>query len=237
MEMMQQLYQFQQSALCSTAEPEAAVGHQVAADDDRRAALRRVMAGFGEDNVEMATADFDETAGDAEAGMHVQFGLSTSCSATGRELATRLTLNKTQSIAFSIICRQLDLMRQNDGGDVGQLCQFVRGEGGTGKSQIIEALVELFSRRSLSNRLLITATSGTAAARINSSTIHSTCRVSKDQGAAANTARDLDEDCKQADRDELRGTGWARKLGVSLLDPSAAACSNATRRQLTFWPQ
>ncbi|KAM4064199.1 PIF1-like helicase [Hirsutella rhossiliensis] len=114
----------------------------------------------GEDNVEMATADFDETAGDAEAGMH------------------------------------LDLMRQNDGGDVGQLCQFVGGEGGTGKSQIIEALVELFSRRSLSNRLLITATSGTAAARINSSAIHSTCRFSKDQGAATNTARDLDEDCQ-----------------------------------------
>ncbi|KAM4058138.1 endonuclease-reverse transcriptase domain-containing protein [Hirsutella rhossiliensis] len=82
------------------------------------------------------------------------------------------------SIAFSIICRQLDLIRQNDGGDVGQLCQFIGGEGGTGKSRIIEALVELFR---------------IAAVRINSITIHPTCGFSKDQGAAANTARDPDE--------------------------------------------
>ncbi|XP_044715996.1 AAA domain-containing protein [Hirsutella rhossiliensis] len=43
---------------------------------------------------------------------------------------------------------------------------------GTGKSRIIGALVELFSGKSLSNRLLITATSGTAAAQINGITIH-----------------------------------------------------------------
>ncbi|KAM4067643.1 endonuclease-reverse transcriptase domain-containing protein [Hirsutella rhossiliensis] len=53
-----------------------------------------------------------------------------------------------------------------------------RRRGGTGKSRIIEALVELFR---------------IAAVRINSITIHSTCGFSKDQGAAANTARDPDE--------------------------------------------
>ncbi|KAM4060911.1 PIF1-like helicase [Hirsutella rhossiliensis] len=47
-------------------------------------------------------------------------------------------------------------------GDAGQLCQLVGGEGGTGKSRIIGALVELFSGKSLSNRLLITATAGGA---------------------------------------------------------------------------
>ncbi|KAM4055590.1 PIF1 protein [Hirsutella rhossiliensis] len=64
-----------------------------ARESDRRAALRRVMIGFGEDDVDMTTADSDNTAGDADAGM--------------------------QSIAFLIVCRQLDLTRQNDGGDVG----------------------------------------------------------------------------------------------------------------------
>ncbi|KAM4066762.1 ATP-dependent DNA helicase PIF1 [Hirsutella rhossiliensis] len=125
-----------------------------------------------EDDVEMTTADSDETASDAEAGMRVQLGPSTSFFAAGKELSTRLTLNKRQSIAFLIICRQLDLMRQTNRGDAGQLCQFVGGEGGTGKSRIIGALVELFSGKSLSNRLLITATSGTAAAQINGITIH-----------------------------------------------------------------
>ncbi|KAM4067473.1 PIF1-like helicase [Hirsutella rhossiliensis] len=162
-------------------------------ESDRRAALRRVMTGFGEDDVEMTMADSDEAASDTEAGMRVQLGPSTSFFAAGRELATRLTLNKRQSIAFLLICRQLDLMRQMDGGNAGQLCQFVGGEGGTGKSRIIGALVELFSRKSLSNRLLITATSGTAAAQINGITIHSACGFTKDQGAGgANMARDLD---------------------------------------------
>ncbi|KAM4062081.1 ATP-dependent DNA helicase PIF1 [Hirsutella rhossiliensis] len=83
-------------------------------ESDRRAALRRVMTGFGEDDVEMTTADSDETASDAEAGMRVQLGPSTSFFAAGKELSTRLTLNKRQSIAFLIICRQLDLMRQTN---------------------------------------------------------------------------------------------------------------------------
>ncbi|KAM4063874.1 PIF1-like helicase [Hirsutella rhossiliensis] len=78
-------------------------------------------------------------------------------------------------------------------GDACQLRQFVGGEGGTGKSRIIEALVELFNKKSLSNRLLITATSGTAAARINGITIHSACGFTKDQGAGgANMVKDLD---------------------------------------------
>ncbi|KAI8648527.1 ATP-dependent DNA helicase [Fusarium keratoplasticum] len=55
-------------------------------ESDRRAALQSVMAGFGEDDIEMATADSDETAGDADAGMHVEFGPSTSFFAAGKEL-------------------------------------------------------------------------------------------------------------------------------------------------------
>ncbi|RKK60746.1 hypothetical protein BFJ69_g17203 [Fusarium oxysporum] len=161
-------------------------------ESDRHAALQSVMTGFGEDDIEMTTADSDETAGDADAGMHVEFGPSTSFFAAGKELVPSLTLNKRQSIALLIICRHLDLIRQNDRGDVGQLCQFVGGEGGTGKSRVIEALVELFAKKDLSNRLLITATSGTAAARINGITIHSACGFTKDQGAGANTAKDLD---------------------------------------------
>ncbi|KAM4056436.1 PIF1-like helicase [Hirsutella rhossiliensis] len=223
MALMQQLCRFHQSALCSTAELEATVipeqGNQVKAiksqqisasrerermiqgvqttptvrESDRRVALRRVMTGFGEDDIEVTMADSDETASDAEAGMRVQLGPSTSFLAAGRKLATRLTLNKRQSIAFLLICRRLDLMRQTDRGDVGQLCQFVGGEGGTGKSRIIGALVELFRRKSISNRLLITATSGTAAAQINGITIHSACGFTKDQGAGgANKAKDLD---------------------------------------------
>ncbi|XP_044714584.1 PIF1-like helicase domain-containing protein [Hirsutella rhossiliensis] len=220
MAMMRQLCRFQQSALCSTAELEAIAipeqglrcismpgrvfsgaalppQDQVKAIKSQQITIAELRCGgddrLREDDVEMTTADSDETASDAEAGMRVQLGPSTSFFAAGKELSTRLTLNKRQSIAFLIICRQLDLMRQTNRGDAGQLCQFVGGEGGTGKSRIIGALVELFSGKSLSNRLLITATSGTAAAQINGITIHSACGFTKDQGAGgANTAKDLD---------------------------------------------
>ncbi|KAJ6437585.1 membrane protein [Purpureocillium lavendulum] len=161
-------------------------------ESDRRATLRSVMTGFGEVGVEVTTADSVESAGGTGVGMHVQLGPSTSFLAAGKGLARRLTLNKRQSIAFLVVCRQLDLMRRGESRDVGQLCQFVGGEGGTGKSRIIEALVELFAQKGLANRLLITATSGTAAARINGITIHSACGFSKEPTAGANSAKDLD---------------------------------------------
>ncbi|PHH86423.1 hypothetical protein CDD83_10265 [Cordyceps sp. RAO-2017] len=118
---------------------------------------------------------------------------------TGRSAAARSVLTgfgkediemtrtdaEEMAIALSIICRHLDSMRQIDGGEVGQLCQFVGGEGGTGKSRVIEALVELFAAKGIASRLLITATSGTAAARVNGVT-------TKDQGPGANTAKDVD---------------------------------------------
>ncbi|KAM4067436.1 AAA domain-containing protein [Hirsutella rhossiliensis] len=153
---------------------------------------RSVLTGFGEEGVQITAAEAGETAGNAEAGMEVRLGPSTSFLEAGKGLTRRLTLNKKQAIAFSIICRHLDSMRQGDGGDVSQLCQFVGGEGGTGKSRVIEALVGLFAAKGISSRLLITATSGTAAARVNGITIHSACGFTKDQGPGANTAREVD---------------------------------------------
>ncbi|XP_044717273.1 ATP-dependent DNA helicase PIF1 [Hirsutella rhossiliensis] len=187
--MMQQLSRFQQSALASTAELRATVvterggGHinmpgqvfsgaavppqdQVKAiksqqtcasrervkmiqgiqsmapahGTDRGAAERSVLAGFGEEDVQVTRVETEERAGDC---------LLHNMPPPGLDAA-------------------------GDGGDVSQLCQFVGGEGGTGKSRVIEALVGLFAAKDLSHRLLITATSGTAAA-----------------GPGANTARTL----------------------------------------------
>ncbi|KJZ67923.1 hypothetical protein HIM_12688 [Hirsutella minnesotensis 3608] len=159
---------------------------------DWRAAARSVLTGFGEDDIQMTAADLEETAAEASAGMEVRFGASTSFLEAGKALVARFTLNKKQAIAFLIMCRQLDLVRRSEKGNAGQLCQFVGGEGGTGKSRVIEALVELFASKDQSNRLLITATSGTAAARINGVTIHSACGFSKDLTAVTNTAKDVD---------------------------------------------
>ncbi|KAM4067793.1 AAA domain-containing protein [Hirsutella rhossiliensis] len=219
--MTQQLCRFQQSALGSAAELAATVvadERAVAAEErgagreraiqgiqgggaaagvgaDRGAALRGVMGGFGEDDIDVTAADGDADAGTA-AGMRVRLGPSSSFVAAGRELAGQLTLNEKQAIALLIVCRQLDRIRQGDdaGGDGGgQLCLFIGGEGGTGKSRVIEALVELLARRDLSSRVLVTATSGTAAARINGITLHSACGLTVGQGGRAGGAtRDID---------------------------------------------
>ncbi|KJZ68635.1 hypothetical protein HIM_11974 [Hirsutella minnesotensis 3608] len=160
---------------------------------DRSAAARSVLTGFGEEDIDITHADADETAGDTgAASVDVRFGPSTSFLEAGKDLAARLTLNKKQAVALLLICRHLDSMRERGRGDVSQLRQFVGGEGGTGKSRVIEALVELFAARGISSRLLITATSGTAAARVNGITIHSACGFTKDQGPGTNTAKDVD---------------------------------------------
>ncbi|OAQ60809.1 ATP-dependent DNA helicase PIF1 [Purpureocillium lilacinum] len=163
------------------------------AQTDHGAAVRGALSGFGDDNLEVAATDTDETEEQAVAEMEVQVGPSSSFLAAGKDWARRLTLNKRQSIAFLIICRHLDMMHGNETANAGQLCQFVGGEGGTGKSRVIEALVGLFAARGISNRLLITATSGTAAARINGITIHSACGFTKDQGTlGGNASRGVD---------------------------------------------
>ncbi|KAM4056450.1 PIF1-like helicase [Hirsutella rhossiliensis] len=201
--MMQELSRFQQSALSSSSEVQATIlpergprrinipgGHSPEPPYRRKVSLS--TAPVTGRRAAMTAAELEEGVAGASAGMEIRFGASTSFLEAGKALAARLTLNKKQAIAFLIICRQLDLIRRGEKSNVRQLCQFVGGEGGTGKSRVIEALVELFASKDQSNRLMITATSGTAAARINGITIHSACGFSKDLAAAANAAKDLD---------------------------------------------
>ncbi|PVH90925.1 hypothetical protein DM02DRAFT_647465 [Periconia macrospinosa] len=143
------------------------------------AAVYSVLNGFGEQDVHVTDADSESMAWSTVPSVGLRLGPSTSFCEAGRQLAEQFSLNQRQSIALRLICRQLDRARRDESG-TSQLCQFVGGEGGTGKSRIIEAIVELFASKSMSHRLLVTATSGTAAARINGITIHSACNFSKD---------------------------------------------------------
>jgi hypothetical protein len=142
-------------------------------------AVHSALNGFGEDDIDITPADSETLARGRGPSTSIRFGPATSFVEAGRQLAESFTLNRRQSIAFRIICRQLDRVHRNERGTP-QLCQFIGGEGGTGKSRIIEALGELFASKGISHRLLVTATSGTAAARINGITIHSACGFSKD---------------------------------------------------------
>ncbi|KAL3953836.1 hypothetical protein ACCO45_011792 [Purpureocillium lilacinum] len=75
---------------------------------------------------------------------------------------------------------------------LGTLCQFVGGEGGTGKSHVIAVLMGPFAARGTSNRLLMTATSGMAAARTSGITIRSAYGFTKDHGSSrTNASKDV----------------------------------------------
>jgi hypothetical protein len=146
------------------------------------AAAYRVLNGFGEDDLSiMRSITAPDIRGPSAS---LRFGASTCFSESGGQVARSLTLNRMQTIALRLVCRHLDRLH---GGDKGtpQLCQFVGGEGGTGKSRVIEAVIALFASKGMSHRLLVTATSGTAAARINGITIHAACNVSVDATRAA----------------------------------------------------
>ncbi|KAL8326728.1 hypothetical protein RB597_003174 [Gaeumannomyces tritici] len=143
------------------------------------AAVYSVLNGFGEQDVQVTEADSERLAGAAGPSTRIQFGAATSFAEAGRRLAESLTLNGRQSIAVQLVCRQLDRIRLDERG-TSQLCLFIGGEGGTGKSRVIEAVAALFASKGIGHRLLVTATSGTAAARIEGVTIHSACGFSKD---------------------------------------------------------
>lgn len=137
-----------------------------------------VLHGFGEDDISITTADSETVAGATGPSTSIRFGPAASFLEAGRQLAASFTLNQRQSIALRLICRQLDRVRRDERG-TSQLCQFVGGEGGTGKSRVIKSIAALFASKGISHRLLVTATSGTAAAQVNGITIHSACNLSK----------------------------------------------------------
>ena len=80
---------------------------------------------------------------------------------------SKYTLNSEQERAFKIIATHAM------GIDSPQLCMYIGEMAGTGKSQIIQCLIEFFALRQQSHRLAITAPTGSAAALIGGSTYHS----------------------------------------------------------------
>jgi PIF1-like helicase len=64
--------------------------------------------------------------------------------------------------------------------DSEQLKMYIAGMGGTGKTQVLKALVELFKIRNESHRFIIVAPTGSAAALLQGSTYHSMFGINSD---------------------------------------------------------
>ncbi|KIM46621.1 hypothetical protein M413DRAFT_49950, partial [Hebeloma cylindrosporum] len=81
-----------------------------------------------------------------------------------QEVATEFKLNKEQLRAFRIIANHSSCIAPE------QLKMYLGGMGGTGKSQVIRALITMFEKKKESHRFIVLAPTGTAAALLNGST-------------------------------------------------------------------
>ncbi|KAK2005446.1 hypothetical protein LZ32DRAFT_673453, partial [Colletotrichum eremochloae] len=85
-------------------------------------------------------------------------------------VSTARTLNQMQHVALMMACEALD---SHSDGEEQQHLQYIGGGGGTGKSWLIDSIKQVFASKAASSQLVITAMSGTAAAGIGGTTIHS----------------------------------------------------------------
>ena len=78
------------------------------------------------------------------------------------------TLNKKQQIAFEVATA--NVIKRHFKEETEQLISYVGGPGGTGKSQVIKAIIEFHKRMKVKHTLKLSANTGTAAKHIGGST-------------------------------------------------------------------
>ena len=83
------------------------------------------------------------------------------------DVVTSYRLNEAQERAFRIVAHHASTTRPL------QLKMLLNGMAGTGKTQVIRALMEMFRRKGESHRFLVLGPTGTSAALLNGSTYHS----------------------------------------------------------------
>ena len=92
-------------------------------------------------------------------------------------------LNEEQQRAFKIIANHATM---NNGE---QLKLYIGGMGGTGKSQIIKALISFFEKRKESHRMIIVAPTGSAASLLAGSTYHSVLGINDNFSTARSVSQ------------------------------------------------
>src|ERR1700685_731208 len=83
------------------------------------------------------------------------------------DVVEKFELTSDQERAFRIVANHAVSLGSE------QLMMYVGGMGGTGKSQVIKALMEFYKSRNESHRFVVLAPTGTAAALLHGSTYHS----------------------------------------------------------------
>ena len=92
----------------------------------------------------------------------------------------QFNLNREQEKAFCIVANHTTIDNPT------QLKMYLEGMGGTGKSQVLKALIEFFKERNQSHRIMILAPTGSAAALLNGSTHHSVLGIGSEGNRSRN---------------------------------------------------
>ncbi|KAK0488095.1 hypothetical protein EDD18DRAFT_1360052 [Armillaria luteobubalina] len=99
------------------------------------------------------------------------------------EVAVLFSLNKEQAHAFRLVANH-STSPYND-----QLKMYIAGMGGTGKSQVLKALIKFFEMQKEEHRIIIVAPTGSAAALLGGSTYHSVFGINSQQHMKADLAQ------------------------------------------------
>jgi hypothetical protein len=112
----------------------------------------------------------------------VTLGRAKSYREVGR-IATELwTLNKLQALALHLPLQFLDQQQQHDTvAREKQMRQYIGGEGGTGKTQVLHALKDVFRMKGEEFALEITTSSAVAACKIGGRTVHSAVGLKREE--------------------------------------------------------
>jgi len=100
-----------------------------------------------------------------------------------QQVIRKRKLNDEQALAFTIFLnflKALEFGEENESEGLNR-CLYLGGAGGTGKSEVIQAVEDAFEALGHSDKLLVSATTGVAAQLIGGSTIDSLCKFSKRQ--------------------------------------------------------
>jgi hypothetical protein len=100
-------------------------------------------------------------------------------------IVAEFSLNEEQRRAFTILTDHAS----RAAGSPGQLLMGIFGEGGTGKSVLIDAIRAWFEIQDRGEELMVTAMTGSAASHIGGSTLHSATGIKVEKGERSTIAR------------------------------------------------
>ena len=110
------------------------------------------------------------TANSVNAGVSIQVLGCKSLDDIAHDIINEYSLNAKQKVAFNLSIENVKRREQNL--ETQQTLAYVGGPGGTGKSQVINAIVAFHERINAKKNVKLTAYTGTAAAHIGGSTTH-----------------------------------------------------------------